>query len=211
VEYIDLEKWPRRTHFEFFEKAAYPYIDLTVQLDITSFLPYVKDRGHKFFPSLLYCFLKGVNEVDAFKVRVVEDRVVKYDRIHGDITVPIEGERFAFCRVEYQDNIRDFLKEVAAREAAAKQQSGLADNDWFDVIWVSCSPWFSFTSISAPTADRRKRSIPAFFPGKYYESGGRTLLPLGLKVNHALIDGLHIGKLLSHFEDSFKDPAKVFG
>lgn len=210
MEYIDLEKWPRKKHFEFFERADYPYIDLTVQMDITPFIHYVKDHGHKLFPSLLYCFVKGANEVEAFRYRVLEDRVVKYEKIHGDITVPIEGDLFAFCRVEYKENIRDFLKEVAAAEEKAKQQSGLVDNDWLDVVWVSCSPWFSFTSMSAPTADKKKRSIPLILVGKYYESGGKTLLPVGVKVNHALIDGAHIGKLLTHFENSFKDPEKIF-
>ena len=210
MEYIDLEKWPRKKHFEFFDRADYPYIDLTVQMDITPFLSYVKSHGHKFFPSLLYCFVKGVNEVEEFRYRVVENRVVKYDRIHGDITVPIEGDLFAFGRVEYKENIHDFLKEVTAAEEAVKKQSTLVSNDWLDVVWVSCSPWFSFTSMSAPTADRKMRSIPLILVGKYYESGGKMLLPVGIKVNHALIDGVHIGKLLSHFENSFKDPEKIF-
>jgi len=210
VEYIDLEKWPRKTHFEYFERADYPYIDLTVQIEITSFLSYVKSHGYPLFPSLFYCFVKGINEIEEFRYRVLEKGVVKYDKIHGDMTVPIEGERFAFCRVEYKENIHDFLKEVIAAEKEAKKQKELVSNDWFDVVWVSCSPWFSFTSISAPTADRRMRSIPVILAGKYYESGGKTLLPLGVKVNHALIDGLHIGKLLTHFENSFKAPEKIF-
>ena len=211
MEYIDLEKWPRRTHFEFFDRADYPYIDVTVQMDITAFLNYGKDHGHKFFPSLLYCFVKGMNEIEEFKYRVFENRVVKYDRIHGDITVPIEGDRFAFCRVEYQENIHQFLQAVAVAEAEAKKQTVLVQNDWLDVVWVSCSPWFSFTSMSAPTADRKMRSIPLILVGKYYESGGKMLLPVGVKVNHALIDGIHIGKLLGHFENSFKAPEKIFG
>ncbi len=211
MESIDLKTWPRRTHFEFFERAIDPYIDVTVQVEITFFLAYVKQRGYKLFPSLFYCFVKGVNEIEAFKYRIVEDRVVKYGRIDGDMTVPIEGDRFAFCRVPYCEDPRDFFKEVARAEAEAKKQTELVANDWFDVVWVSCNPWFSFTSMTAPTADRRMRSIPLLLVGKYYESGGKTFLPLGIKVNHALIDGLHIGQLLSHFENSFKTPEKIFG
>ncbi len=210
MEIIDLEKWPRRKHFEYFDRADYPYIDVTVQMDITRFPEHVKDRGVKFFPSLLYVFLKGVNENEEFKYRVLEDGVVKYDSLAASITVPIEGELFAFCRVEYKKTLPDFLEEVAVKQAEAKKQTGLAGNDWFDVIWVSGAPWGSFTSLSAPVVDRRMRTIPSFFVGKYYEQGGKTLLPVALKVNHALIDGFHIGKLLSHFENSFKDPGKLF-
>ncbi|MDD5672090.1 MAG: CatA-like O-acetyltransferase [Candidatus Omnitrophica bacterium] len=211
MEYIDFEKWPRKTHFEYFEQAAYPYIDLTVQMEVTAFIPYVKERGHKFFPALLYCFVKGFNAIEEFRYRILEKGVVKYDRIHVNTTVPIEGERFAFCRVEYKENVHEFFKEVAAAEGEAKKQSVLVSNDCFDVAWVSCNPWFSFTSMSAPTVDRKMRSIPVILVGKYFESGGKTLLPLSMKVNHALIDGIHIGKLLTHFENSFSNPGKIFG
>lgn len=210
MEHIDLEKWPRKTHFEYFDRADYPYIDVTVQMDITPFLKYVKDHGHKFFQSLLYVFLKGVNENEAFKYRVLGDGVVKYDSIGASITVPTEGDLFAFCRVEYKENIHDFLNHFAAAEDEAKKQKELVSNEWFDVVWVSCNPWFSFTSMSAPTVDRRMRSIPLILAGKHYESGGKMLLPVGVKVNHALIDGLHIGKLLNHFENSFKTPKEIF-
>ncbi|MDD5218674.1 MAG: CatA-like O-acetyltransferase, partial [Candidatus Omnitrophica bacterium] len=145
------------------------------------------------------------------RYRILEKGVVKYDRIHVNTTVPIEGERFAFCRVEYKENVHEFFKEVAAAEGEAKKQSVLVSNDCFDVAWVSCNPWFSFTSMSAPTVDRKMRSIPVILVGKYFESGGKTLLPLSMKVNHALIDGIHIGKLLTHFENSFSNPGKIFG
>jgi chloramphenicol O-acetyltransferase type A len=203
MEYIDLATWPRRTHFEYFDKADYPYIDVTVQMDITAFLKEVKARGYKLFPSLFYCFVKGVNETEEFKVRIVDERVVKFDRIDGDMTVPIEGERFAFCRVPYRKNILEFIQAVDAAQAETRKLKELMPNEWYDVVWVSCSPWFSFTSMTAPTVERSKRSIPQILVGKYYEQGGRTLLPVALKVNHALIDGLHIGKLFSHFERSF--------
>jgi len=211
VEYIDLEKWPRKTHFEYFDRSSDPYINVTVQTDITPFIRYVKEHGHKFFPSLLYCFVKGVNETEEFRYRVLENGVVKYDRIGASITVPIEGELFAFCQVEYKENFPEFLQEVAVKQEAAKHQTSLAGSDRFDVIWVSCAPWVSFTSVSVPTADRSMRSIPTFTVGKYYESEGKTHLPLALKVTHALIDGFHLGKLMGHFENSFQHPEKVFG
>lgn len=210
MEHVDLEKWPRKMHFEYFDRAADPYIEVTVQMDISAFVKYVKAHGYKLSKALTYCFVKGVNELEEFRYRILETGVVKYDRIDVSVTVPITDERFAFCRAEYKENVHDFLKEIEAAEEAAKRQTGLATNDWFDVVWVSFNPWFSFTSMSAPTVDRRKRSIPLILVGKYHEAGDKILLPVGIKVNHALLDGLHIGKLLGHFENSFKNPEEIF-
>jgi len=210
VESIDLAKWPRRKHFEYFDQASDPYIEMTAQLDITPFPGYVKEHGYKFFPALLYGLLKGVNETGEFKYRVLDEGVVKYDRIGASITVPIEGDLFAFCQVEYKENFQEFLQEVAAKQEEAKRQTELVGNERFDVVWVSCAPWGAFTSVRVPTADRRMRSIPVITVGKYYASEGKTLLPVALKVTHALIDGFHIGKLFTHFENSFKAPEKIF-
>ncbi len=210
MERIDLEKWPRKTHFEYFDRAAYPYIDLTVQADITPFYQYVKSRGHKFFPSLIYCLVKAVNEVEEFKIRILPDGVVRYKTIHADITVPIEGERFAFCRIEYAANARDFFANYERATAEAMKQTGLVPNDWFDVLWITCNPWVSFTAMSAPTADPKFRSVPLVIVGKYYESDAKMMLPLGFKVHHALIDGIHIGKFFERVESSFHHPEKIF-
>jgi chloramphenicol O-acetyltransferase type A len=210
MEYIDLDKWPRRSHFEFFENADDAFIDVTVQLDITIFFSYLHSNGYKFFPSLLFCFLKAMNEIDEFKYRVLENRVVKYDQIHGDITVPIAGDKFAFCLIKYQENVHEFLRDASIEEERAKNQTDLVDLAGLDVVWVSDNPWFSFTSMRAPTAERSARSIPMLLFGKYHESEGKKLLPVSVKVYHALLDGLHIGRLLDHVENSFQNPEKIF-
>jgi len=211
MEYIDLQKCPRKSHFQYFDQAAYPYIELTVQMNVTAFVPYVKDHGFKFSHALLYCFAKGLNEVEEFRYRIVDQSVVKYSRVHVNMTVPIEGERFAFCHIPYKENVRAFLSEAETATREAAKQKTLLSDDRLDVAWVSCNPWFSFTSMTAPTVDRRMRSIPVILVGKYTETDGKIHLPVSFKVNHALIDGLHLGKLIHHLENSFKDPQKVLG
>jgi chloramphenicol O-acetyltransferase type A len=206
MEIIDLETWPRKTHFEYFERAPYPYIELTVQQDVTALRAHAQSHGRNFFFSLLHGFLKGFNEIEEFRYRIRDDAVVKYEKLDASITVPIEGERFALCQIEYREDAQEFMRAAAAAQEEAKKQKGFVSNENLDVVWVSCNPWFSFTSMSAPTADWKMRSIPLILVGKYYESGGRTLMPLSLKVNHALIDGVHVGKLLAHFERSFSRP-----
>ncbi|HNX90767.1 MAG TPA: chloramphenicol acetyltransferase [Candidatus Omnitrophota bacterium] len=210
MEKIDLDKWPRKSHFEYFEGADYPYIDLTVQMDITNFFNAVKKSGYKFYPSLLYAFLKCFNSVEEFKYRIIGNDVVKFDTLDMSTTVPIEGDRFAFCIIKAHNNIREFLNEAQTVMDKAKKQTELSCDDRFDVVWVTCTPWFSFTSISAPIVDKKMRSIPLVSVGKYYGSGDKILLPVGLKANHALVDGVHIGKLLEHVQSYFDEPGKTF-
>ena len=42
MKYIDLETYPRRSHYEFFKAMAYPYVGLTANVDVTNILAAVK-------------------------------------------------------------------------------------------------------------------------------------------------------------------------
>ena len=42
--YIDMETYKRRSHFEYFKSLAYPYVGVTVNVDITELLKTIKDR-----------------------------------------------------------------------------------------------------------------------------------------------------------------------
>lgn len=43
--YIDMETYKRKNHFEYFNSLAYPYVGITVNVDITEFLD--KDPSNK--------------------------------------------------------------------------------------------------------------------------------------------------------------------
>ena len=62
---------------------------------------------------------------------------------------------------------------------------------------MSSLPWFSFNSITHPINNNKNElSVPRLTWGKYFESAGKTLIPLSIEVNHALVDGIHIAKFL---------------
>ena len=51
--YIDMEAYKRKEHFEYFKSLAYPYVGVTVNVDITEFLEMV--RAKVFSGGLLLC------------------------------------------------------------------------------------------------------------------------------------------------------------
>ena len=50
---IDMDTYPRREHFDYFRKMAYPYVGLTAEVDITDFLDAVHRRETPFFLNFL--------------------------------------------------------------------------------------------------------------------------------------------------------------
>jgi chloramphenicol O-acetyltransferase type A len=54
--------------------------------------------------------------------------------------------------------------------------------------------WVSFTQISHPLPLNPPDSFPRITWGKFFDQGQQRLMPLSLLANHALVDGLHVGK-----------------
>jgi chloramphenicol O-acetyltransferase type A len=73
------------------------------------------------------------------------------------------------------------------------------DEDESGLIFTSCVPWVAFTQCVQPVpvpADCNPRIVF----GKFINDGGKTLMPLHIQCNHALVDGYHIGAFYQEFE-----------
>ena len=91
---------------------------------------------------------------------------------------------------------------AAQQEEKAKQHHGFVQpgTDEKNLIFASCVPWVAFTQVIQPTpipAD----SNPRIVFGKYIKEGERTLMPLHIQCNHALVDGWHIGEFYRIFQE----------
>lgn len=53
--YLDMEEYRRRAHFEYFSGLAYPYVGVTVQVDLTELLCKIKNEKLPFFFTICYC------------------------------------------------------------------------------------------------------------------------------------------------------------
>ena len=42
---IDMDNYPRRSHFEYFNSLAYPYMGMTANVDVTNLIRYAKEKA----------------------------------------------------------------------------------------------------------------------------------------------------------------------
>ena len=197
---IDLEKYPRRDHFDYFRTMAYPYVGVTVEVDVTEFVGAQKREGFPFFLSLLYCVGQAANCVSQFRQRIVGDTLIEYDRCDTSHVVMHEDETYSYCRLDCMKPFEEFLPEAVRKHEAAKTEpTELDDSDQLDLLYISCVPWMHFTSVTHPVPDRAD-SIPRITLGKYDVVNGRAKLPVSVQANHAVVDGLHLGRFFEELE-----------
>lgn len=189
---IPLQSYPRRDHFEYFRKFAYPYTGVTVNVDITPVMRLHRAENKPFFLTLLYQVSEAANAVPALRQRILEDQIVEYPHCDTSHTVAREDGTYAYCRLNSQKSLDDFLREASAAQEASRTGGGIDDGDDADsLLFISCLPWLSYTSL-VQAVPCPADSNPRISWGRSFTQEGRELLPLSVLVHHALVDGIHI-------------------
>ncbi|MDH6253794.1 chloramphenicol O-acetyltransferase type A [Chryseobacterium sp. H1D6B] len=200
---IDIEKWNRKEHFEFFSKMASPYFGFTTEVDCTKAYEKAKTNGYSFFAYYLHKSMGAVNSVDELKMRIIDDQVVLYDVIHAGTTIARADGTFGFSFIHFSEQFEIFNAALQKEIEAVQNSSGLrlsTDTVTKALIRHSTIPWNTFSALLHPTNFDSKESIPKITFGRFSIREGKKYLPVSVEAHHGLADGLHIAKYLEEFQ-----------
>lgn len=199
---IDLSNWKRRDHFEIFRRYDEPLFGITVRMECSSAHKHAKELNYPFSLYYLYLSLKAANEIEEFRYRIEENKVFCYDNVGAAPTVFRKDETFGFAYFPYNEDIELFVKQAKAETKRVKTEKGLKfPHLEEDVLHYSTLPWADFTSLNHARDFKRNRSIPKVTFGKITSDGEKMWMPLDIHVNHALMDGYHVGKFIKRFQE----------
>lgn len=189
---IDMASYPRREHFAYFKSMGYPYVGLTVTVDVTRFLARIKAAGDPFFLSFLWCAAGAANAVPALRQRIDGDGIIEFERCPTSHTVAKPDGTYAYCALDCDKPFEAFLPY--AKEEQERALTGGIEEDAQDALsyfFVSTIPWVSYTALVQPTPSPAD-SNPRITWGRYFSQGEQALMPVSLLCHHALADGRHI-------------------
>jgi len=215
---IDLASWPRREHFRLYSGMEFPHVGICVPVDITDL--WAKRARADASPTitLVYVVTKAANRVPELRQRIRGEQVVEHDVVHPMISVLGGDDLFGVCYLAYDACFATFAANAEGCLAKAKECPSLAEfphdqEGGFardDLLSITVVPWLSFTGFSL-TRRPQVDSIPFLAWGKVLEEGARNLLPFFVNIHHALVDGLHIARLVEHIEEEARELAASFG
>lgn len=214
MEKVDLSKDPhKRRHFEFFSAMNQPHFGITANVDISEFMGIVRHSPTlRFTPAIVYLITKAALAIAPFTWRIRNGEIIAHDNLRPSFTVPTaESAAFSFCTVTYQADIEEFHHDVVEKMEAMQRNPSLEDDAGADdYIYLSAFPWASFTSVTHAMHHTPSDSIPRITWGKYFEAGGRVLLPLGVQAHHAVVDGSDLGRYYQLIEKYFRKSENIF-
>lgn len=192
-QYIDMETYKRKEHFAYFSSLAYPYVGLTVNVEITRLLQKVRQEQIPFFLTFCYCVSQAANSVVPFRQRILDQKIIEFDRCPTSHTVALEDGTYCYCTLDSNMPFTSFLDYAIGEQEAAKEKKTIEEEDdgALDKFFISTLPWVTYTSLVQPVpipAD----SNPRITWGKYELQGERAMLPVSVLCHHGLVDGIHI-------------------
>lgn len=198
---IDLDTWIRRSQYDLFRNFAQPHFAITARVDVTPIMAQRATMAISPFNAMLYCLMHAANAVPELRTRMEGARVVQHDTAHPSFTVPIDGDQFAFCEIDFIDDWNEFDARCRAKIDLAKNQTELVEetlarSDW---IFLSCLPWLDFTEFRQPLKGPDD-STPRIAWGRIVQKNDGWDVAVNITVHHALVDGSHVGRFFSTLE-----------
>jgi chloramphenicol O-acetyltransferase type A len=195
---FNIEEWNRKHIYHLFSTYDDPFFNICSNVEVTALNTFCKSRNYSFSLALLYFSMEAANELPEFRLRTIDNKLVLFDSIHCGCTIFHEDATFSFCYFNRKGTLQDFLKNSRnlIDEQHKKRTFDPKTTD-VDLIHHSVIPWTSFTSIKHAKKLNTGDTIPKIAFGRYFENENKLMLPISVEVNHALMDGYHVGQYLT--------------
>ena len=204
---IDLESWHRKDHYEFFSTFDYPHFSLCADVDISAFIPRIKELKVSFTAGIMYLVARTANGIPEFRHRVREGNPIEHDLVHPSATILTKDDLFSFCTALYTDDFLEFARRAMEEIEQAKIEPIIEEKIQDDsLLFMSPIPWVSFTAFMHPLRLNPTDSVPRFAWGKYKEQDGKVVMPLSVQAHHAVVDGLHVGRYYHQIQELLDEP-----
>lgn len=189
---IDLNTYNRKEIYEHFSNVDHPFYSITMPIDVTNLYNYSKKNKYSFYHLMVWLVSKTMNNLDNFKLRIINNELYLLDKVNPSFTHMNKGEEiFKIITVLYSDDFNKF--DLESKELESTQKTLFSKSDTDDLIFISCLPWLDFTALTNERSLDINDAIPRVAWGKYYNENDKLFIHLSLDVNHRTIDGYHIG------------------
>ncbi|GAB5566041.1 MAG: chloramphenicol acetyltransferase [Winogradskyella sp.] len=199
---IDIASWNRKLHYEHFMRLKDPSFAITIPVDVTVAYKRAKARNVSFFAKYLHDCIKAINAVDNFRYRIEDGKVYDYKTIHASATIMREDKTYGFSFIDYDEDLNNFFNNLNEEKDRI-----LSSNDLYppvnglDCIHCSAIPWVPFSGHKEPQSGELE-SVPGLAFAKVEEINGRQIMNVAINVNHALVDGYHVGLFFEKFQNN---------
>lgn len=191
---VDMEKYYRRGVYRHFTEDCKCSTSITSKIDVSKLIEYSKKTNTKFYINFLYILAKVLNSREDYRMQYLYDKqqLIVFDKINpANYIFHEDTETCTVVYTEYFEEYEKFYNSCVAEIGKAKKtrEYGLDPENhpnYFDASYIS---WLSYESLNVELPDGYLYFLPIINWGKYREENGKFLMPVSVRLNHAVADG----------------------
>ena len=202
---IDKETYYRKGVFRHFTQDCKCSTSITARIDVTDLVQYSKKTSTKFYINFLYILSKVLNSRDDYRMAYQwqNEQLICYDVInpiqyvfHEDTETctPVYTEYYEDYKTFYDKAILDVERAKETRDYGLDSEN---HPNWFDASYIS---WLSYDSLNIELPDGYLYFLPIVNWGKYREENERLMMPVSVRLNHAIADGYLVANVFRLLE-----------
>jgi chloramphenicol O-acetyltransferase type A len=197
--------WKREEHFHFFRSFTQPFFNVHTEIDITQFYHFIKWERLSLFLAYLHAATEGMRATENFLLRLEGEGVVKYEAVDISTTILKDDKTVSFVHLPHHTDIHTFCHTASEIVAIVKKGNKLFYGyNGPDLIHATTLPWFKFNGMEHAYSNESMDSIPKLAFGKLEWRAQQLILPLSVRVHHALADGYDIHLFLQNMQASME-------
>ena len=191
---VDKDTYYRKGVFRHFSEDCKCSVSMTARIDVTELVNHSRKTNTKFYLNFLYLLSKVMNSREDYRMGYLwqTDELICYDTVnptqyvfHDDTETctPVYTEYNENYAVFYSNAYADLEREKKTREYGL---DSVNHPNWFDASYIS---WLSYDSLNIELPDGYLFFAPIINWGKYREENGKLVMPVSVRLNHAIADG----------------------
>ena len=202
---IDVDRYYRKDVFRHFSEDCRCSTSMTARVDVTELVKYSRKTDTKFYINFLYILSKALNSREDYRMGYLwqTGQLVCYNSInptqyvfHDDTETctPVYTVYNPDYHIFYQAAADDIARAKESREYGLDM---INHTNCFDASYIS---WLSYDSMNIELPDGHLFFAPIVNWGKYREEEGRLMMPVTVRLNHAIADGFMVAKVFHLIE-----------
>lgn len=206
---IDKETYYRKGVYRHFTQDCKCSTSMTARIDVTELKAFSDRTNTKFYINFLYLLTKTLNAREDYRMGYFwqTDELVCYDIIHPTQYIFHEDTEtctpvYTTYRLDYATFYRSCAEDIQkAKESREYKLDAENHPNWFDASFL---PWLSYDSLNIELPDGYLFFAPIVNWGAYREEHGRLMMPLSVRLNHAIADGYLVAKVFRLLEEELQ-------
>lgn len=196
---LDMEQYPRKAHFDYFRSLAYPYVGVTVDVDVTELARACKEES--FYLMFMHAAALAADGIPEFRQRIQGDGIIQFKECPTSHTEMKGDGTYCYCTLHHHMPLAEYLEQAKEKREWCREHGNLEeDEDVLGIHFISTLPWLHYTSLIQPVAGGDE-SNPRITWGAYQVNDkGRYIMPVSILAHHGLVDGMHLGLFYQKLE-----------